>query len=131
MNAAEARKKRGGTTLLKRTMRDPARAAHINELVRVADIEQIVQLIMAAQNISAAELARRIDAKPPQISRDLHGGLRKASLARLVMIAEALDCDFVPALVPRNEPAQRARFFEAYKGLMPVITTIDADGVTK
>lgn len=97
MNAAEARKKRGGTTLLERTMGDPARAAHISELVRAADIEHIVQSIMAAKNISAAELARRLDTKPSQISRDLHGGLRKASLARLVIITEALDCDFVPA----------------------------------
>ncbi|MBV8370266.1 MAG: XRE family transcriptional regulator [Candidatus Eremiobacteraeota bacterium] len=119
MSAIEARKKRGGTTLLERTMRDPGRAARIEELTKAADIEQIVQSIMAAQHISAAELARRLDAKPPQISRDLHGGLRKATLARLVMIAEALGYDFVPALVPRNKPAQRDRFFEAYRALIP------------
>jgi len=100
-------------------MHDPERAARIEALTKAADVEQIVQSIMAAQHISAAELARRLDAKPPQISRDLHGGLRKATLTRLVMIAEALGYDFVPALVPRNKPAQRNRFFEAYRALIP------------
>jgi hypothetical protein len=43
MNAAEARKKRAGSTLLERTMADPARAARIKRLVELADIERIVE----------------------------------------------------------------------------------------
>jgi transcriptional regulator with XRE-family HTH domain len=119
MNAAEARKKRDGSTLLERTMADPARAARIKRLVELADIERIVETIMENDDVSAAELARRINAKPPQISRDLHGGLRRATLGRLALIAHALDYDFVPALVPRNNTVARERFFDAYRELLP------------
>ena len=119
MSASDARKKRGGTTLLQRAVADPKRAARIDKLARAADIEQMVQAIMASQRVNAAELARRLNAKPPQISRDLHGGLRKATLARLAVIAEALDYDFVPALVPRADSSQRDKFFDAYRDLMP------------
>jgi transcriptional regulator with XRE-family HTH domain len=116
-NAAEARKKRGGTTLVERTMRDPVRAARIERRTKAADIEQMVQTIMASRQVTAAELARRINAKPPQISRDLHGGLRRATLGRLAIIAEALGYEFVPVLVPRDDSAQRRRFFEVYQAL--------------
>lgn len=120
MNAAEARKKRGGSTLLDRTMRDPKRAARIEQLTKAADIEQLVQTIMESQHITAAELARRINAKPPQVSRDLHGGLRRATLARLAIIAEALGYEFVPALVPRKSSAKRNKFFAAYRALLSI-----------
>ena len=43
MNAAEARKKRGGSTLLERTMADAARAERIKRLVELAEIERIVE----------------------------------------------------------------------------------------
>jgi hypothetical protein len=120
MNAAEARKARGGTTLVDRTKRDPQRAARIQQLVDSAAVEQIVEAIMAASHVTAADLARRLNAKAPQVSRDLHGGLRRATLTRLGLIAKALDHDFVPVLVPRADSAERDRFFEAYSALMPV-----------
>ncbi|HEY0615877.1 MAG TPA: hypothetical protein VGC96_14600, partial [Candidatus Elarobacter sp.] len=82
MNAVKARKKRGGTTLVERTMRDPKRAARIEHMTKAADIEHLVQAIMASQHVTAAELARRTKSKPPQVSRDLHGGLRRATLTR-------------------------------------------------
>jgi transcriptional regulator with XRE-family HTH domain len=119
MNASEARKERGGSTLLERVKRDPVRAAAIDALVAAASVEHIVQSIMEAQNVNAAELARRINAKPPQISRDLHGGLSKATLGRIVTIAEALGYDFVPAFVPRSKQAKRQKFFAAYRRLLP------------
>jgi hypothetical protein len=43
MNAAEARKTRGGTTLLERTMADPARAARFKLRVELADIERMFE----------------------------------------------------------------------------------------
>ncbi len=119
MNAAEARKQRGGSTLLERTKRDPVRAAAIDALVAAASVEHIVQTIMEIENVNAAELARRVNAKPPQISRDLHGGLSKATLGRIASIADALGYDFVPAFVPRSKNAKRRKFFEAYCGLLP------------
>jgi transcriptional regulator with XRE-family HTH domain len=82
-------------------------------------VEQLVQAIMEHEHVTAAELARRLNAKPPQISRDLRGGLSKATLSRLSMIAEALGYDFFPALVPRADEAKRERFLEAYRALVP------------
>lgn len=123
MNAAEARRRRGGSTLVERTRSDPARAARIDALVAAASVEHIIQNIMDRENVSAAELARRIKVKPPQISRDLHGGLSKATVSRLVLIAQALGYDFVPAFVPRSPKDRRRRFFEAYSDLLEPVRT--------
>lgn len=122
MNAAEARKRRGGSTLLERTKADPARAARVDRLVASASVEQLVQAIMDSEHINAAELARRVNAKPPQISRDLHGGLSRATLSRLSTIAEALGYDFVPAFVPRSDAAKRKRFLDMYRELIPDVS---------
>lgn len=78
-------------------------AARIDALVAEASREMMVRDIMELESITAAELARRVKAKPPQISRDLEGGLRKASLSRVNQIAQALGYDFVPLLIPRND----------------------------
>lgn len=123
MNAAEAKKHRSGSTLLERTKSDAARAARIDRLVASASVEQLVQAIMHEQHISAAELARRLKAKPPQISRDLRGGLSRATVSRLSTIAEALGYDFVPAFVPRSNAAKRKRFLDMYSELIPNATT--------
>ena len=121
MSADEARKRRGGTSLVERTKRDPVRAAQINALVAEASVEQLLQRIMELEHVTAAELARRMNAKPPQISRDLHGGLSRATLSRLVMIAEALGYDFVPAFVPRTKDRRREKFLDAYRRLIPSV----------
>jgi transcriptional regulator with XRE-family HTH domain len=118
MNATEARKRRGGSSLLERVKADPVRAARIDRLVASAFVEQLVQAIMDHEHVSAAELARRLNTKPPQISRDLHGGLSRATLSRLSMIAEALGYDFFPAFVPRSDESKRKRFLDMYRKLM-------------
>ncbi len=107
MNAAEARKKRSGSTLVKRTRGDQSRAARIDRLVAEASIEHTLQLIMEIENVSAAELARRVKSKPPQVSRDLHGGLSRARVSRLTALAGALGYDFFPMFIPRNDLEKR------------------------
>ncbi len=125
MNAAEARKRRGGSTLVDRIKAsDPARAARIERLVAAASVEQIVQAIMESERINAAELARRVNAKAPQISRDLHGGLSRATLSRVSMIADALGYDFIPAFVPRSGDAKRERFIKMYHDLIPSFKSV-------
>jgi transcriptional regulator with XRE-family HTH domain len=127
MNAAEARKQRGGSTLLERIKAaDPARGARIDKLVAAASVEQIVQAIMDNERINAAELARRMNAKAPQISRDLHGGLSRATLSRLTTIANALGYDFIPAFVPRADSAKRKRFISLYRELIPPLLSAAA-----
>ncbi len=115
MNAAEARKKRGGNTLIERTRRNPARASRIDRLVAEASIELIMRQIMELENVTAAELARRVKAKPPQISRDLRGGLSKACVSRLADLAHALGYDFVPMFIPHGDLEKRQTLLEIYK----------------
>jgi len=127
MNAAEARRRRGGPTLVERVKgADPVRSARIDKLVAAASVEQIVQAIMENESINAAELARRINAKAPQVSRDLHGGLSRATLSRISTIADALGYDFIPAFVPRAQTAKRKRFIEMYRELIPTFVPASA-----
>jgi hypothetical protein len=105
---------------------DPVRSARIGKLVAAASVEQIVQAIMDKESINAAELARRINAKAPQVSRDLHGGLSRATLSRVSMIADALGYDFIPAFVPRENSAKRKRFIEMYRELIPTFVPAPA-----
>jgi hypothetical protein len=119
MNATEARKRRAGSTLTERLRRDPLRAARIDRLVAEAAVEQALQQIMEIENVSAAELARRVNSKPPQISRDFHGGLRKARVSRLVTLAHALGYGFVPAFIPKGDSKERKAFFESYLDVLP------------
>ena len=117
MNAAEARKTRGGSTLVERSRRDSARAARIDRLVAEASIENALRKIMEIENVSAAELARRVKAKPPQISRDLRGGLSKARVYRLVELGRALGYDFLPMFIPQD-PEKRQTLVELYNDIL-------------
>ncbi len=122
MNAAEARKRRGGTMLVERASANPQRAARIEQLVKAAEIERLVEAVMRREDVSGAELARRMHVAPPQISRDLNGGLRNATLSRLAGIAHALGYELITALIPKRETPERRTFFEAYEALMPDMT---------
>ncbi|TAM74279.1 hypothetical protein EPN44_11610 [bacterium] len=117
MNATEARKRRGGSTLVERSRKDSARAARIDRLVAEASIENALRKIMEIENVSAAELARRVKAKPPQISRDLRGGLSKARVYRLVELGRALGYDFVPMFVP-HDPEKRQTLVAWYNEIL-------------
>lgn len=118
MNAAEARKKRGGSTLAERVRKAPKRAARIDRLVAEATIEHTLQQIMELENISAAELARRVKAKPPQISRDLHGGLSKARISRLALLAGALGYDFFPIFIPHGDLEKQKTLSEVMQDVL-------------
>ncbi|MGC8486391.1 MAG: hypothetical protein ACP5O6_12290 [Candidatus Baltobacteraceae bacterium] len=71
-------------------------------------LEQQFLDAMQAQDITGAELARRTKAKPASISRDLAGGLSSAKLGRVRKMADAVGCDVITLLVPR-EPRARKR----------------------
>ena len=118
MNATEAKKAPKGTTLSERIRKDPARAYRIDRLVSMASVEYALQEIMEAEKVNAAELARRIKVKPPQISRDLHGGLRKATLSRLVVLGRALDCEFIPMFIRKGAKAERRIILDAYARML-------------
>ncbi len=118
MNATEARKKRSSSTLVERTRRDRNRATRIGRLVTEASIEHTLQQIMEIEDVSAAELAKRVKSKPPQISRDLHGGLSKARVSRLATLAGALGYDFIPMFIPRDDLEKRRALLDVTRDVL-------------
>lgn len=114
MNAAEARKRRGSGTLLERVRQNPKRAKRIEKLVAQASVEHTLQQLMDIENVTPAELARRVKSKPPQISRELHGGLSRSTISRVAKLARALGYEFVPVFLPRNEPHDRESLLSCY-----------------
>ena len=56
MNAAEARKRRGGSTLVERSRKDPERAARIDMLVAEASVEHALQELVDIENVASLPL---------------------------------------------------------------------------
>lgn len=111
MNATEARKRRqvaSRHSLSTRLRADADMAHRIDAHLEELRLEQQFLDAMQAQHISGAELARRTRSKPAAISRDLAGGLSAAKLGRVRQMADAVDCDVVTLLVPRD-PKERKK----------------------
>ncbi len=110
MNAIEARNARrraGKTTLEERLRQDPEMAQRIDKQLAHLRLEQQMADAMQRQHVSAAELARRVARQPSAISRDLKGGLSKAKIGRVEDMAEAVDHDFVALVLPRDPKERR------------------------
>jgi hypothetical protein len=76
-------------------------------------LEQQFLDAMQAQRVTGAELARRTKTKPASISRDLAGGLTAAKLGRVRQMADALGCDVITLLVPRD-PKERKKVISKF-----------------
>lgn len=111
MNATDARKQRQAAKkkpLSARLRADAGMARRIDIHLEELRLEQQFLDAMQAQHITGAELARRTKSKPASISRDLAGGLSSAKLGRVREMADAVECDVVTILIPRD-PAERKR----------------------
>lgn len=111
MNATDARKQRQAakkTPLSARLRVDAGMARRIDAHLEELRLEQQFIDAMQAQHITGAELARRTKSKPASISRDLAGGLSSAKLGRVREMADAVGCDVITILVPRD-PIERKR----------------------
>ena len=72
-------------------------------------IESQIFEAMRADGLTYEAFAEKIGSFKGNVYRDLHSrGLGKASLDRIHKMANALDMEFVPLLLPRNE-AQRKK----------------------
>jgi transcriptional regulator with XRE-family HTH domain len=113
MNAIEARKRRGGPTLFEREMAD----VNIRERVEAEragiSLELQVRDAMESAKMTPADLARLLAVPRSTVSRDLKGGLSNAKLGRVRAIADKLNYDVVPLVLPR-EPAARKLAIAAY-----------------
>jgi len=71
---------------------------------------QIIQGIQEA-GLTFEEFAKKIGTSRANISRDLTTvGLNKASLFRIKKMAEALDMEFIPLLIPKKGKLNRYQF---------------------
>ena len=110
MDAAEARERRQEANqkpLSQRLRTDKEMAREIDARREELRLEQQFLDAMQAQQITGAELARRTKTKPASVSRDLAGGLSSAKLGRVRKMADAVGCDVITLLVPREPRARR------------------------
>ena len=73
------------------------------ERKRIFEIEYQLAHIMEQYGISQKELAERLEIDKSVVSKDMAGALKKAGMKKLQAIAEALDCDFVPLFIPKED----------------------------
>lgn len=67
------------------------------------EIEYQLARIMEHNGITQQELADRLEIDKSVISKDLSGALKKAGMKKLNAIAEALNCDFIPLFIPKED----------------------------
>jgi transcriptional regulator with XRE-family HTH domain len=101
--------------------RDPATAALIDAELLAISLEAQILRIMEHSNITATELAKKLNVPKSQVSRDLNGGLSKARLGRLHQIAAALNHDLVAVVVPQDLAKSRK------KALLTFLDELDAE----
>jgi transcriptional regulator with XRE-family HTH domain len=67
------------------------------------ELEYQIAMVMESQGITQAELAKRLDIDKSVVSKDMSGALKKAGMKKLKEIAEALNCEFVPMFIPKED----------------------------
>jgi transcriptional regulator with XRE-family HTH domain len=107
VEARAARRQAGKKTLEQRLREHPEMAHRIDKQMAHLRLEQQMVDAMERENVTAAELARRISRQPSAISRDLNGALSKAKIGRVEEMAEAVGYDFVGLLLPRDREQRR------------------------
>jgi hypothetical protein len=112
------KKRAASASLFEQEMRNPDfRKRYENEHEGFALEVQFLNLLESGQ-INLAEFARRMRVPRANITRDLsQRGIRKATLPRVSRMANAVDAEFVPVILPRNREKRRdviRRLEEAY-----------------
>ncbi len=95
----------------------PERAARITEMAAVFSLEHQIHRAMEEANVSSNELAARLGADKAVVSRDLSGGLSRAKFQRIVRVADALDYDVVPLMLPRDTHKRKQRLAKVFAEL--------------
>ena len=111
---AKAKKKKAAS-LFEREMRNPGfRARYDAEQESFALEVQFLNLLESGQ-INLSQFARRMKVPRANITRDLsQRGIRNATLPRVSRMANAVNADFVPVILPRD-PAKRREVIHRLK----------------
>lgn len=119
-------KRTKATTLVERARQNQRMAALIDKHKAMLSLEIQFERELKRRNESPARFAKKIGSNRSTISRDLHGGLSKAKLERVATMANALDCDLVTVILPREAGERKARLREMF-GLVRDRTSISAN----
>jgi hypothetical protein len=107
--------KNKGKSLVARFRSNPKMAALMDQEKAALKLEIQFEEQLKRTNQSAAQLARRIGAPRSSVSRDLSGGISRARLQRVAAMADAVECDSVMLLIPREAKAREEKIDEIYK----------------
>ena len=102
-------------TLVQRLRDNPKMSVLIDREKAALTLEIQFEAELKRTGQTAAQLARKINSPRSSVSRDLSGGLSRARLQRVVALAEAVECDTVTLLIPKNAKARRAKMSEVHK----------------
>jgi transcriptional regulator with XRE-family HTH domain len=103
-------------TLFERELEKPGfREKYFRERTEF-QLELQILRALEERNYTYEEFAEKIGSTKGNISRDLKSrGLGKASIERIQKMAEALDLEFVPLLLPKDKKKRRQRVQEVLK----------------
>jgi|ERR1022692_1980247 transcriptional regulator with XRE-family HTH domain len=100
------------STLLERARKNKRMASLIDKHRSMLSLEIQFERELKRRNESPARFAKKIGSNRSTVSRDLHGGLSKAKLERVASMANALDCDLVTIILPREADERKDRLRE-------------------
>lgn len=90
-------------TLFNKMMEKDSFKKKYEEEKRIFEIEYQLAQIMEDNGITQKELAEKLGVDKSVVSKNMAGSLQKAGMKKLQAIADALDCDFVPLFIPKED----------------------------
>lgn len=92
----------------------------------IIDFTEQIAFLMDKENISKAELSRRLDTSNAFITKILRGD-NNFTLKTMISLAQALDADFKINITPSKEEAPLMEDFEHIAGDFGAIATLSGD----
>lgn len=103
MNKSKKAKKRA-KSLIDRKLDTPAKKRKFDQGYLLFSIEMQILNAMEARGMTFTDLAKALKTNKSNISRDLSaGGIRNATLPRLMKIAAILDMEYLPLMIPLDK----------------------------
>lgn len=93
-------------SLFERRMADSAFRKRFEKAYPAFELEVQFLKALEEKKWTYAKLAQTLGTSKSNISRDLSGGIRKASLERVSRMAQALGYDLLPLLIRQNQEGQ-------------------------
>lgn len=89
-------------SLFEKEMENPSLKKKFEDAEKQFEIEYQILALMEKMNITQKDLAELLVIDKSVVSKDLSGSLKKAGLQKINKIVSALDCEFIPLIVPKK-----------------------------